>query len=189
MPSLAAHDTAISRLTERPLRGAVCCSARSTLRRKKPSPSCARAANSMRWPASTLRTRRGKVCIFPSCTDAASPGLHMWLRDTIGGSLGWKTRGSLVATFEAVAFELVRAIIIFHVHCREPAQGPVPFDISKSLTRAKDGLHRNRARPPILRLERRKQATDTTSSWLKVASETTIAKPPSNFDRVRLDAE
>ena len=34
--------------------------------------------------------------------------INGWLTLVLGGSLGWKTRGSLVGAFEAVAFELVR---------------------------------------------------------------------------------
>lgn len=73
-------------------------------RRRRRWRSCTRASNSTRWHATTPRTRRGKVRIF-----GPSPPREPSSRRTLhaaGGSLGWKSKGSLDPKFEEIAFAL-----------------------------------------------------------------------------------
>jgi peptidyl-prolyl cis-trans isomerase NIMA-interacting 4 len=53
----------------------------------------------MKWPESFQRTRPGKV-------GASSAAVFTKLISLIGGSLGWKARGSLNGDFEKVAYDL-----------------------------------------------------------------------------------
>lgn len=56
----------------------------------------------MKWRVSTLKTRLDKVCSYSLISLIATESHD----SSIGGSLGWKTRGSLHGDFEKVAYEL-----------------------------------------------------------------------------------
>lgn len=53
----------------------------------------------MKWHESSRKTKRGKV-------GGNLDAVFAYVQSSIGGSLGWKTRGSLHGDFEKVAYEL-----------------------------------------------------------------------------------